>query len=81
MKKSIRAHYDGKVIVPDEPVDLPVNHPLEVSLTPLAGAAVPPQHDGVTERLRRLAQATGCVSGAVVPPEGLRRENLYDERL
>lgn len=28
----IRAHYDGKTIVPDEPVDLPFNEPLEFEL-------------------------------------------------
>jgi hypothetical protein len=27
---AIKAHFDGKVLVPDEPVDLPVNQPLEV---------------------------------------------------
>jgi hypothetical protein len=26
---AIKAHFDGKVLVPDEPVDLPVNQPLE----------------------------------------------------
>jgi hypothetical protein len=25
---AIRAHFDGKVLVPDEPVDLPCNQPL-----------------------------------------------------
>jgi len=28
----IKAHYDGTTIVPDEPVDLPVNEPLELEL-------------------------------------------------
>jgi hypothetical protein len=27
---AIKAHFDGKVLVPDEPVDLPVYQPLEV---------------------------------------------------
>jgi len=31
----IRAHFDGKVIVPDEPVELSPNTPLEVSVQPL----------------------------------------------
>lgn len=30
MTTTIRAHYDGKFIVPDEPVDLPFNSPLTV---------------------------------------------------
>ncbi len=29
---TIRAHFDGKVIIPDEPVDLPTNPPLFVSV-------------------------------------------------
>ena len=29
---TIRAHFDGKVIIPDEPVDLPTNAPLFVSV-------------------------------------------------
>ena len=31
---TIKAHFDGKVIVPDEPLDLPVNQPLEIQLLP-----------------------------------------------
>ena len=30
--KTINAHFDGKVLVPDEPVQLPVNEPLRVSV-------------------------------------------------
>lgn len=32
MTKTITAHFDGKVIVPDEPVQLPVGQPLRVQL-------------------------------------------------
>lgn len=32
MTQTIAAHYDGKVIVPDEPVQLPVGQPLRVHL-------------------------------------------------
>jgi len=31
----IRAHFDGKVIVPDEPVELSPNAPLEVTVHPM----------------------------------------------
>jgi hypothetical protein len=40
MTQTIRAHFDGKVIVPDEPVQLPVGQPLCVYLD-LADAAAP----------------------------------------
>lgn len=32
MVRKIWAHFDGKVIVPDEPLDLPVDLPLQVQL-------------------------------------------------
>ena len=32
MTRTIAAHFDGNVIVPDEPVQLPVGQPLRVSL-------------------------------------------------
>lgn len=32
MTRTIAAHFDGKVIVPDEPVQLPVGQPLRVQL-------------------------------------------------
>ena len=28
----IKAHYDGKYIVPDSPVDLPIDQPLEIEI-------------------------------------------------
>lgn len=40
MTRTIKAHFDGKVIVPDEPVQLPVGQPItvhvEVSEAPFA---------------------------------------------
>jgi hypothetical protein len=30
--KTIKVHYDGSVLVPDEPVDLPLNRSLELSV-------------------------------------------------
>jgi hypothetical protein len=30
MTRSLTAHFDGKVIVPDEPVQLPIGQPLRV---------------------------------------------------
>jgi hypothetical protein len=38
---AIKAHFDGKVLVPDEPVDLPVNQPLEVYARPLETSRPP----------------------------------------
>jgi hypothetical protein len=33
MTVNLRAHFDGRVIVPDEPVDLPDNQPLAVQVS------------------------------------------------
>jgi hypothetical protein len=40
MTQTITAHFDGKVIVPDEPVQLPVGQPLRIRLE-VAEPAVP----------------------------------------
>ena len=37
---AINAHYDGKVIVPDEPLDLPPNQPLVVGIDSISRAGL-----------------------------------------
>jgi hypothetical protein len=32
MTQTIKAHYDGKSIIPDEPVNLPINRPLTLQV-------------------------------------------------
>lgn len=39
---AINAHFDGKVIVPDEPVDLPRDRALVVRIEPVPGTDAPP---------------------------------------
>jgi len=43
---AINAHYDGRVIVPDEPVDLPENQALIVRIEP-KNVAIPPARESV----------------------------------
>ena len=76
---SIRAHFDGKVIVPDEPVNLPVNAALEVDVRP-RGALITADEATVASRLVALRNfvARG-VHGALIPDQRLRREHLYDD--
>jgi hypothetical protein len=82
MSLTIRAHFDGKVIVPDEPVDLPVDQPLEVELKPIEAEVDRSQRElSIEERLRRLEQTAGRISGPSIPLDALRRENLYEERV
>ena len=78
MTLSIKAHFDGRVIVPDEPVDLPLNTPLELRL--IAPAATDGRN-GIEERLRRLERSSGIIGAPAPSAESLRRENLYDEQL
>jgi len=59
----LRAHFDGKVLVPDEPVDLPLNRELEIHVDVVEGgvpAEQEPQNDTrpLENLLRALEQAT-----------------------
>jgi predicted DNA-binding antitoxin AbrB/MazE fold protein len=72
MAITIRAHYDGKVIVPDQPLDLPVGEELEVELRRAPTAEERPESDAVIEeRLRRFAQAAGRIKGPSIPLEAV----------
>jgi len=87
---TLRAHFDGKVIVPDEPVDLPVGAPLEVEVrtpngvSPQVAAAMEAAKDP-SDTARRLEALERFVSfgvpGTNIPLEMLRREHLYDDRV
>jgi len=74
----IRAHFDGKVIVPDEPVDLPVNEPLDFEYKPVEPDVLPWDPEQAAEAWKRLRSRR--VSGLRIPDEALRRENLYEDR-
>jgi hypothetical protein len=39
MTIAVNAHYDGKVIVPDEPLNLPPNQKLRIQVEPIDGQA------------------------------------------
>ena len=78
MSITIRAHYDGKAIVPDEPVDLPVDQPLEIELREISAE---PEWDPKRARAALQRIAGRAVHGVNIPDEALRRENMYEERL
>ncbi len=81
MIRWIRAHFDGKVIVPDEPVDWPIGAPVNVHVYDAAMVEKPPTPEEIQRRLEALERWSGCISAPPPPLESLRRENLYDERL
>ena len=73
----IRAHYDGKALILDEPVDLPINEPLEFELlpTPVCLPWDPSKADEAWESFK-----SHPISGLHISDEALRRENLYEDR-
>ena len=58
---TLKAHFDGNVLVPDEPVDLPLNRPLEVRVAPLDESPAVPTPLGKLAALAREfpARTTG----------------------
>jgi len=86
---TIRAHFDGTVIVPEEPVDLPVDASLELNVrktngvSPEVAAAMEAAKDPAVraKRLAALKELTTkhAVTDTNIPLELLRRENLYGD--
>ena len=75
----IRAHYDSKAIIPDEPVDLPIDEPLELEVTVVRPHEEAADFERRRAALRRIAKE--AVRGVNIPLEALRRENMYEDRL
>ena len=76
MTRTIRAHFDGSVIVPDEPVDLPVDHTLELELRQVTPDQPPVDRERRLAALRRVAAR--AIHGLSISAESLRREHLYE---
>ncbi|MGC8785740.1 MAG: antitoxin family protein [Armatimonadota bacterium] len=73
----IEAEYDGKVLIPKEPLDLPVGTRVQLSLH---------VEQNAEERLRRLRALwqhfeENPVDAPSLDDEALRRENLYENRV
>ena len=76
MKLKVRAHFDGQVFVPDEPVTLAKDHRVSLIVSDEI-----PQAGTTAERLAALDRlASRAVRGANIPDEALRREHLYEDR-
>jgi len=75
--------FDGRFLVPEGPVDLPMNQMREVEVTP----CVPSELNGsetadaalIQERRRRLRASAAVMSAPVLSDDALRRENMYDD--
>lgn len=68
----IRAHFDGRVLVPDHPVDLPIGKPLDLDVTECAPGGAGPKRNGASKGadLNRFA---GTLSLPEDPVEYQRR--------
>lgn len=73
----VRVHYDGKTIVPEEPIDVPVDQTFEADLYVEPGK---PEDDFERRRAALHRVASRGVRGVSIPLEALRRENLYEDR-
>lgn len=76
MSVVIRMHFDGKVFVPDQPVDVPINEPLDFELKqpPEEPKWDPEEAIAAIKRIASRAKPIG------IPLEALRRENMYEDR-
>jgi hypothetical protein len=82
MTCTVRAHFDGKAIIPDEPVDLPVGKPLQLTVEPLPDrqerlpvfADPSATHEDRRRAIQRIF-ASG-VEGVNLPDEAMSRESI-----
>ncbi len=72
---TIRAHYNGTVIVLDEPVDLPQNQPLELEWK-VAGSQRAAPVDGNARRAA-LERVVARAVSVGLPDSALTREVIY----
>ena len=71
---TIKAHYDGRVFVPDSPVDLPVGHPVVIELSGNGASQV----TGQQSSLARLADlATRYPENADLPEDFSTQHDHY----
>jgi len=75
MQKIIRARFSGRVIVPEEPLELPEGQSLEVSIKCLPEA---PPNTIDAQRAWQEIKAT-AIKGSNIPSDALRREHIYEE--
>lgn len=77
MTVTFRAHFDGKVLVPDELVEIPVDQPVQVQLVP-AAASLPAA--SVEERRAAIDRLVSQpVQGLDIPDAALTREGIYSD--
>jgi len=76
---TLKAHFDGKVLVPDEAVNLPLNCPLELHIRPVSTASAASESpNGSGTALRRLASlAKRLPTDPNAPTDGSQQHDHY----
>ena len=73
----IRVHFDGKVFVPDEPVDLPAGTPADTYVAP-AKSSLNEGPDRVLTPLQRLVERLAeCPDDPDAPTDGAAQHDHY----
>ncbi len=72
---TLTAHFDGKVLIPDEPVNLPVDCALEVHVQPLPQHASSSVEERPLMKLARLLEAMPDNPDA--PTDGAAQHDHY----
>lgn len=68
---TLKAHFDGQVLVPDQSVDLPIGFPLEITIRPLA-LAVP--RSATLELIKQWEREDEAIS----PQQKEEEERVFD---
>lgn len=76
MSQTIRAHFDGKVFVPDEAVNMPAGQSVRVQPAN-SDNGTGPSDPVVQDRRDRLRAYAGGLAMGGIPLDATRRENLY----
>lgn len=80
MTTTFRGHFDGKVIVPDEPADLPVGTPLAVKVTIAKAESAPLTLDERREAFEQFLSRVRTRPVPHLPDEAISRESIYEDR-
>ncbi|MCY3019073.1 MAG: hypothetical protein NTW87_08595 [Planctomycetota bacterium] len=73
MTTHLKAHYDGRVLVPEQPVDLPVGRRLEIQV--IAAPDERPQRPGLLKELAELAHT--LPENPAAPTDGAAQHDHY----
>jgi hypothetical protein len=74
---TIKAHFDGKAIIPDEPANLPINEPLTVHVEAVSTGTAQKSDASFEEALRLMDQEALTTNS----PVDDSRESIYSGTL